>query len=177
MFRALPPRRTHSGSPFSVQPSLAILLGLALTASCSKPSNSARAASTKNASSVDACALLTPSEIQQALGVAVKPGVKNTTNTASQCEWNSQDESAAVGVSVSVGTYDDVLFRTESGSKLAKPVSGYGEAAFKGFPHAGDLIIKQDGREIDLGVVDFQMAPEKLDEASGNLAKLVLSRL
>lgn len=107
----------------------------------------------------------------------MKPGVKQTTSTSSQCQWDSQDESAAAGVSISVATYDDVLFRQESGSKLAVPVSGFGEAAFKGFPHAGDLIIKRGGYEIDLGIVDFRLAPEKVDNAAGNLAKLALSRL
>jgi hypothetical protein len=56
-------------------------------------------------------------------------------------------------------------------------VSGLGEAAFKGFPHAGDLFIKQGGYEIELGVVDFRMAPEKVDNAARHLATLVLSRL
>jgi len=171
------PRRTRRVTPSPAQLSLALLLGLALVASCSKPSSSARAAGPGGGSSIDACALLTPSEIQQALGVAMKPGVKQTTSTSSQCQWDSQDESAAAGVSVSVASYDDALFRLESGSKLAVPVSGFGEAAFKGFPHAGDLIIKRGGHEIDLGIVDFRLATEKVDNAAGNLAKLVLSRL
>jgi hypothetical protein len=128
-------------------------------------------------SAADACALLTPSEIQQALGVAMKPGVKQTTSTSSQCEWDSQDESEAVGVSVSVATYDDALFRTMSSAKKAVPVSGLGEAAFKGYPHAGDIAIKQKGHEIDVGVVDFKLAPAKVDGAAAMFAKLVLSRL
>jgi len=70
-----------------------------------------------------------------------------------------------------------VLFHTQASSKLAVPVSGLGEAAFKGFPHAGDLFIKQGGYEIELGVVDFRMAPEKVDNAARHLATLVLSRL
>ena len=170
-------RRTRSAIPPLAQTTLAILLGFALVASCSKPSNSARAAGPRGASSIDACALLTPSEIQQAIGVAMKPGVKQTTSTSSQCQWDSQDESAAAGVSVSVATYDDALFRTQAGSKLAVPVSGFGEAAFKGFPHAGDLVIKRGSREIDLGIVDFRLPQEKVDNAAGSLAKLVLSRL
>jgi hypothetical protein len=110
-------------------------------------------------------------------GVAVKAGVKQTTSTSSECQWDSQDESAAAGVSVSVATYDDVLFHQEASSKRAVPVSGLGETAFKGFPHAGDLSIKQGGHVIDLGVVDFRLAPEKVDNAARALATLVLSRL
>jgi len=154
---------------------LMILLGLAALAACTKSSTPDRSGG--DVSSVDACALLTPSEIQQVLGVAMKPGVKQTTSTSSQCQWDSQDESEAVGVSLSVSTYDDTLFRTMSSSNKAVPVSGFGEAAFKGYPHAGDIAIKQKGHEIDVGVVDFKLAPANVDGAAATFAKLVLSRL
>jgi hypothetical protein len=165
---------------------LVTLLGLTLVAACSKPSadrgrgagggkTSSSAAS--NVSSLDACALLSPAEIQQILGVAMKAGVKQTTETSSQCQWDSKDESEAVGVSVSVATYDDQLFRTMSSANAAKPVSGYGEAAFKDYPHTGDIAIKHDGHEVDIGVVDFKLSTPKIDDAAATLAKLVLSRL
>ena len=51
------------------------------------------------------------------------------------------------------------------------------EAAFKGYPHAGDIVIKQKGHEIDGGVVDFKLASAKVDSAAATFAKLVLSRL
>jgi Protein of unknown function (DUF3558) len=173
----LRPRRKPRATSSSSRRSLVVLLGLASIASCSKPSSSARAGGSRDATSIDACALLTPPEIQQALGVAVKPGVKNTTNTASQCQWDSQNESDGVGVSVSVGTYDDAVFKMESSAKIATPVSGYGDAAFKGWPHYGDFVIKRGDKEIDLGVVNLRMTREKVDSASGTLARLVLSRL
>lgn len=157
--------------------SLTILLGLAAVAACGKSAPRAPKTGAGDVSAVDACALLTPSKIQQALGVAMKPGVKQTTSTSSQCEWDSQDESEAVGVSVSVATYDDALFRTMSSANKALPVSGLGEAAFKGYPHAGDIAIKQKGHEIDVGVVDFKLAPAKVDGAAAMFAKLVLARL
>src|SRR4051794_19475594 len=56
--------------------SLTTFLGLAALAACSKPSPQARNPGGGDVSSLDACALLTPTEIQQALGVAMKPGVK-----------------------------------------------------------------------------------------------------
>src|SRR6476619_702042 len=143
---------------------LTLLLGLAALAACTKPSTPARSGG--DVSSIDACALLTPAEIRQALGVAMKPGMTQTTSTSSQCQWDSQDESEAVGVSVSVATYDDVLFRTMSSSSKAVPLSGFGEAAFKGYPHAGDIAIKDKGHEIDVGVVDFKLAPAKVDGAA-----------
>jgi hypothetical protein len=154
-----------------------MLLGLAALAACSKPSIPGRSAGAGDVSSVDACALLTPGEIQQALGVAMKPGVKQTTSTSSQCQWDSQDESEAVGVSVSVATYDDALFRTQASAKKAVPISGLGEAAYKNYPHAGDIFLKHKGHEIDVGVVDFKLAQPKVDGAAATFAKLVLSRL
>src|SRR6476659_9988713 len=154
---------------------LTLLLGLAALAACTKPSTPARSGG--DVSSIDACALLTPAEIRQALGVAMKPGMKQTTSTSSQCQWDSQDESEAVGVSVSVATYDDVLFHTQASAKKAVPLSGLGESAYKGYPHAGDIFLKHDGHEIDVGVVDFKLAPPKVDAATPTLAKLVLSRL
>src|SRR3954454_21176496 len=149
-----------------------MLLWVAALAACSKPSTPARNAGSVDVSSVDACALLTPAEIQQALGVAMKPGVKQTTSTSSQCQWDSQDESEPVGVSVSVATYDDALFRTLASAKKAVPVSGLGESAFKDYPHSGDIMLKHDGHEIDIGVVDFKLATAQVDAAAATFAKL-----
>jgi len=171
-------RRALSDAGSSLVPSyVATLLALFLVAPRSDAQGSRRAPAAKDASSIEACALLTPAEIQQALGVPVKAGVKQTTDTSSQCQWDSVDESAAFGVSVSVATYDDVLFKQMTSSKNAVPVPGIGESAFKGYPHAGDLIIKQGAYEIDLGIVDFRPATAKVDAAAQQLAKLVLSRL
>lgn len=162
---------------------LAALLGLALLASCSKPSagrgrapgGGASSGAATDVSAIDACSLLSPAEIQQAVGVPIKPGVKQTTETSSQCQWESRDGDASV--SVSVATYDDQLFRTMASAKAAKPVSGYGEAAFQDYPHFGDLAIKHDGHEVDIGVVDFKLSTEKVESAAAGFAKLVLSRL
>jgi hypothetical protein len=157
------------------------VVGLVVLTSCSKPSHAQRGPDGGRVSSdmpsIDVCALLTPAEIQQALGVAMKPGVKQTTDNSSECQWDSQDESDAVGVSVSVATYDDKLYRTMSSAQAAKPVSGFGEAAYKDYPHHGDIAIKHDGHEIDIGVVDFKLSNEKLDAAAAGFAKLVLSRV
>lgn len=57
--------RTRRATPSPTQRSLTLLLGLALVASCSKPSSSARAASGGGAPSIDACALLRTTEIQR----------------------------------------------------------------------------------------------------------------
>jgi hypothetical protein len=158
-----------------VKKRLTMLLGVAALAACSKPSTPARNAGSVDVSSVEACALLTPAEIQQALGVAMKPGVKQTTSTSSQCQWESQDGNDAV--SVSVASYDDALFRTLASAKMAVPVSGLGESAFKGYPHYGDITIKHDGHQIDIGVVDFKLARPQVDSVAAIFAKSVLSRL
>ena len=127
-------------------------------------------------SSIAACSLLTPAEINQALGVTVNAGTLQTGNDEqANCEWDNADSSVAVGVIVQ--PYDDTLWKTMSSASAATAVSGLGEAAFKGFPHAGDLSIKQGGREIDIGIVDFKDDQGKIDAAALALAKLVLSRL
>jgi hypothetical protein len=160
---------------------LATLLGLVVLTSCSKPSHSQRGPDggsvSSDVSAIDACALLTQAEIQQTLGVAVKPGFKQTTEDSYQCQWDSQNESDAASVSVSVARYDDKLYRTMASAQAAKPVSGFGEAAYKDYPHVGDIAIKHDDHEIDIGVVDFKLSNEKVDAAAATFAKLVLSRV
>jgi hypothetical protein len=75
-----------------------------------------------------------------------------------------------------VATYDDAL-HTQASARHAVPVSGLGEAAYKGYPHASYIFLKHDGHEIDVGVVDFKLAPPKVDGAAATFARLVLSRL
>ena len=130
-----------------------------------------------DASSMSACSLLTPAEIRQALGAAVKAGTFQTGNPEqANCEWDGQDDdSLAVGVTVQ--PYDDSLWTTMSSASAATAVSGLGEAAYKGYPHAGDLAIKQGGHEIDVAIVDFKDDQGKVDAAVLALAKLVLSRV
>ena len=98
-------------------------------------------------SAMSGCSLLTPAEIQQALGAAVKAGTFQTGNPEQvNCEWDGQDDdSLAVGVTVQ--PYDDNLWKTMSSASAATAVDGLGEAAYKGYPHAGDLAIKQGGHE------------------------------
>jgi hypothetical protein len=162
-------------------PAAALGLALAALAACSKPpaprGNPGGGPGGGNVSSIDACALLSVAEIQQAVGVPMKPGVRQTTDDSSQCQWDSQDDGDAVGVSVSVATYDDKLFTTMASAKAAVPVSGFGEKAYKDYPHGGDIAIKHDGHEIDIGVVNFKMSTAQLDGVAAGFAKLVLARL
>ncbi len=127
--------------------------------------------------STSGCSLLTTAEIQQAIGAAVKAGTFQTGNPDQvNCEWDGQDvDSLAVGVTVQ--PYDDSLWTTMSSASAATAVSGLGEAAYKGYPHAGDLAIKQAGHEIDVSIIDFKDDQQKVDAAVLALAKLVLSRL
>lgn len=128
-------------------------------------------------SALSGCSLLTPAEIQQALGATVKAGTFQTGNDEQvNCEWDGQDDdSLAVGLTIQ--PYDDSLWTTMSSAQAAIAVSGLGEAAYKGYPHAGDLAIKQGGHEIDVGIVDFKDDQQKVDAAALALAKLILSRV
>jgi hypothetical protein len=128
-------------------------------------------------SSISACSLLTPAEIKQALGVAVKAGTAQTGNPdQASCQWDGLDDDTFT-VGVVVQPYDDSLWTNMSSASLATPVSGIGEAAYKGIPHAGDLAIKQGGHEIDVAIIDFKDDQQKVDAANLALAKLVLSRV
>lgn len=137
----------------------------------------AQASAGGDVSAMSGCALLAPAEIQQALGVAVTAGTFQTGNPEHvNCEWDGQDDdSLAVGVIVQ--PYDDSFWKTMSSASAATAVSGLGEAAYKGYPHAGNLAIKQGGHEIDVSIVDFKDDQQKVDAAVLALAKLVLSRV
>lgn len=129
------------------------------------------------AASTDGCSLLTPAEIQQAIGAAVKAGTYQTGNPEqSNCDWEGQEDDT-LSVGVIVQPFDDNLWTAMSSASNATEVSGLGEAAYKGYPHAGDLTIKQGGHEIDVSIIDFKDDQQKVDAAVLALAKLVLARV
>jgi uncharacterized protein DUF3558 len=142
----------------------------------SAPGATSNGAGGGNVSSINACSLLTAAEIQAALGVPVKDGVEQDSDGQVSCTWDGQDE-AGPSAGVTVATYDDTLWQTMSQGANAKPISGFGDAAYTGFPHQGDIAIKVKGFEVDLGIVDFTDAAAKIDAADKSLAQLVLSRL
>jgi hypothetical protein len=161
---------------------LAIVAGVALASCSSSPSSSSGGGgggSGGKASSIKACDLLTLDEIKQATGATMGVGVLQTTDTQADCEWSAPSDasSGAAAVGLSVQDYDDVFWQTMASAKQATAVSGIGEKAFKGYPHSGDLSVKQGGYEIDIGIVDFTDDNAKVDAAALTLMKLVLPRL
>lgn len=123
-----------------------------------------------------ACGLLTADEIKQAVGFAVGPGTQQDSDGQSDCEWAGTG-SDTDGVGLTVATYDDFVWQTMSSSSLAKPVSGIGDAAFKGYPHNGDLMIKAKGYQITMAIIDFNAQQGAIDAGDLAMAKLVLPRL
>jgi hypothetical protein len=107
----------------------------------------------------------------------MKAGVEQDTDGQAECQWDPQDDSEATSVSVAVATYDDSLWQTFSKADAATPISGFGEAAFTGYPHAGDITIKQGGYMISIGIVDFRTDTARVAAADSTFAGLVLSRL
>jgi len=164
---------------------LAIIAGVAIASCTSSASPSAAgssgggANSGGKASAIKACDLLTPDEIMQATGATMGAGVLQTTDTQADCEWSAPSDasSGAAGVGLVVQDYDDVLWQTMASAKQATAVSGIGEQAFKGYPHSGDLSVKQGGYEIDIGIADFTDDNATVDAAALALMKLVLPRL
>lgn len=143
----------------------------------SGPGATSQSAGGGDVSSIKACSLLTPAEIQTALGVAMKDGVEQDTEGQVECNWDPQDDTESTAVSVSVATYDDSIWQTFSKAQGATPVSGFGDAAFSGYPHDGDLSIKKGGLQIDIGIVYFGTDQAKVKTADATFANLVLSRL
>lgn len=123
-----------------------------------------------------ACALLSTAEIQQTLGVPVKDGVEQDTDSQVNCQWGgAADESIEVGLTIA--TFDDTLWQAGSDSTLSTKVDGIGEAAYKGWPTPAALNIKDKGYLITMGIVDFRVDQPTVDQANETLAKLVLGRL
>jgi hypothetical protein len=163
---------------------LAIVAGVALASSCTSSSSSSESRTGAgrgiggSASAIKACDLLTLDDIKQATGVVMGAGRLQRTDTQASCDWNAPDgASGASAVGVTVQNFDDVLWHAMAGSRMATAVSGIGEQAYKGYPHSGDLSVKQGGYEVDVGIIDFKHDKTTVDAAALALMKLVLSRL
>ena len=127
-------------------------------------------------SKVDACALLTPAEIHDATGVDVQAGVNADSDIVKQCNWENSDSVLALGVVVR--TFTDDAWDTIKVFPNAEAVPGLGEEAYKNSPLTGDLSVKADGYEIDMGwAASGPMSQADADTAIESLARLVLSRL
>ncbi len=160
---------------------IVVLAGIALT-SCSPSSEpdtrAAPGTGGGHASAIKACELLTAEEIKQATGAVMAAGQLQTTDTQASCDWSSPDaNSGASGVGVIVQDFDSTLWQNMTASKHAVPVTGVGEQAYKGYPHSGDLSVKQGKYEVDVGIVDFKHDNATVDAAALRLMNLVLSRL
>ncbi len=129
-----------------------------------------------SAGSLNACNLLSTDEIKAAVGWPVGTGMLQNTDTQTDCEWDGQGDQAG-SVGLTVADYDDVIWQAGSSAGNSTAVSGIGDAAFKGWPHAGDLAIKVGGYEVDVAIIDFYQAGDKVDAETLALGKLVLSRL
>jgi len=149
---------------------LAFVLALA---ACNSSSSSSKSAGT--ASAIKACDLLTPAELQQAMGAPMGPGKLQTTDTQASCDWDGPDGTSGVGIIIR--NFDANLWDTLSSSAHAKPVTGLGEKAYKGVPHVGDLAVKKGGYEIDVGIVDSKRDPAVVDAAAVQLMNRLLTQL
>lgn len=131
-----------------------------------------------NISAIDVCALLTSAEIEQALGSAMKPGVKETlTGNASGCDWDAQSEAAGLSLSVKITPFDQTLWDGETTTTGNVAVPGIGELAFRGFVSNGVMLIKKGGMEVDLQIVAIFLDEKKMEAGQETLAKLAVSRL
>jgi hypothetical protein len=128
-------------------------------------------------SNVDACALLTPAEIQQVIGVAVGAGINQDSNVVRQCEWDSSDATSSASVGLTVRTWTESDWQTVLAFPNATAVPGMGEEAYRNSPITGDLSVKQHGYEIDMAVLYAANTQAQTDQYTDSLMNLVLSRL
>jgi hypothetical protein len=136
------------------------------------------AAAAGDISKVDACSLLTPDQIQQALGVAFGTGMNQDSNIVRQCEWDQQGATSLLTVGLDVRAFDPNEWQTVGQFPNAVAVSGLGDAAYKNSPLKGDLSVEYKGYEIDMGIVNFSTKSDaEIDQASVDLMKLVLAAL
>lgn len=128
-------------------------------------------------SRVDACALLTPAEIQQVIGVAVGDGINQDSNIVKQCEWDTTDATSSASVGLTVRTFTNEDWQTILAFPNATAVSGMGEEAYRNSPITGDLSVKQHGYEIDMALFGAANTQAQTDQFTDSLMKLVLTRL
>jgi hypothetical protein len=164
---------TIAGLTFGACSRLAPAGGSATTAS----GNARPTAAGASAASIDVCHLLTKSEIQQQVGVAVGDGKLQTTDKQATCEWTGGADQNEVDVSLNVQDFDEDMWKSFSVFPRAKAVSGLGEAAFANVPTAPCVMIKQGKYEIDIGVVNFKMSDDTVTAHDKALAALILPRL
>ena len=128
------------------------------------------------AGSLNACELLSASDVQAAVGWAVSAGVLQNTDSQTDCEWTgASDDSKGVGITIS--DFDQTVWDAGANAQASTAVSGIGEAAYKGWPVPGDLAIKVKGYEVNVAVLDFSVSTAQEDQATLALANLVLPKL
>jgi hypothetical protein len=69
------------------------------------------------------------------------------------------------------------VWQAGAASSYATPVSGLGDAPYKGWPSSGALNIKIKGLTVVVAEIEFSKTPETIDMDDAALAKLVLPRL
>jgi hypothetical protein len=129
-----------------------------------------------DAGTLNACDFLTAAQIQGAVGFPVGPGKLQQSKGQADCEWTgTADDGKTVGLTIA--NFDQTLFQAGQSAGVSKPVPGIGEAAFKGWPHAGDLTIEFKGYQVTLAIINFQATNDKVDAENVTLANLVLPKL
>jgi hypothetical protein len=120
-----------------------------------------------------ACGLLTPADIQAAVGAAADAGAGNRYEQSSSCRWTiragqGQEVSVAVGPG-SRQSFDAALNRVPSANRL----TGVGDAAFA----AGNTAYALKGSTLLLLVVNTRSAPDTQSRAATELLRAAVGRL
>lgn len=166
------------GSSAATATTGAVASSIASVAASGGPASSAGTGGGTGAgvTSLNACNFLTTAQIQSIVGWAVGTGVLQNTDNQTDCEWTEQG-SDGFGVGLTIATFDPVIWQAGSTAGQSAAVSGLGDAAFKGWPHAGDLAIKVKGYMVTVAIIDLAQSVAKVDAETVALANLVLPQL
>ena len=129
-----------------------------------------------DAGALNACDYLTPDQIATAIGWPVSAGVVQNSEGQTDCEWDASS-SAGSAVGLTIANYDDVIWQAGASAGNSSPVSGIGDAAYKGWPTRPALNIKTKGYIVTIGVIDFDSPDANIDAEDLTLANLVLPQL
>lgn len=131
-----------------------------------------------NIAAIDGCALLTPAEIESALGSKMNAGVKSAASgNKTGCKWEATEATSGLEVDIDITPFDQDLWNGETAISGTEAVPGVGDAAFRGFVSDGVILIKKGALEVDITIIAVFLDKAKVASGQLTLSKLVVSRL
>lgn len=136
-------------------------------------------------SAADACAVLTPAEIEAELGVPMKEGVLDEFGggSAADCTWESEDPTKGASVLVTIEPFDattwELYFKLGTEDLPTVQLPGIGdEAVLVGGTILGGLVAVHKGSTLaEIQVLGVFLDQDVVEAAREPLARIVASRI